>query len=137
MHTRIRIIVGDTRGIIREGLRFLLEADGRVEVVAEASDASSLVTKVRSFSPNLLVIDERLLIDLTAIGIPAPTVVLCDALPRVPHDRRLVFVEKMQVFDRLLEVVRRHGRGLTFHGPVGQIPSARQIFGGPNSRRNV
>jgi two-component system response regulator NreC len=51
------IVLADDHTVVREGLRALLEHDGQMEVVAEASDAESALRYVRGHKPDVLVLD--------------------------------------------------------------------------------
>lgn len=60
----IRIIIADERPIFRQGLRRLLESDGGLCVVAEASDAARTAALVREIKPDVLLIDLDLSVEL-------------------------------------------------------------------------
>jgi DNA-binding NarL/FixJ family response regulator len=53
----IRILLADDHGIIREGLRSLLEKQSDIEVIAEAEDGRKAVRLVREFAPDIIVMD--------------------------------------------------------------------------------
>jgi DNA-binding NarL/FixJ family response regulator len=111
MHKRIQVLVADPRGIIREGLRYLLESEHGIAVVALADDAHGLAEKARLCSPNVIVMDERLLEDLAALGPLPPVVALCDTPPSAPR-RGVTFVDKSLLFERLIPVVREQVRAV-------------------------
>ena len=54
-----RVLVVDDHGMIREGLRLLLERQG-VEVVGEASDGEAAIRNARSLSPDVVLMDLRM-----------------------------------------------------------------------------
>ncbi len=53
----ITIVLADDHRVVRSGLRMLLEAEERFEVLAEAGDVSSTEQKVLGFRPQVLVLD--------------------------------------------------------------------------------
>lgn len=52
-----RILVADDHGVVRKGLRFLLERQEDLEVVGEACDGREVVALAEELSPNLIVMD--------------------------------------------------------------------------------
>ncbi|MGH9719170.1 MAG: response regulator [Bryobacteraceae bacterium] len=52
----IRVMLSDDHGIVRKGLRFLLEQEG-MEVVAEASDGRETVRLAEELKPDVVVMD--------------------------------------------------------------------------------
>lgn len=55
----IRIVLADDHPVVRRSMRLLLEREEDVEVVAEASDLSTVVRQVYRFRPHVLVLDLR------------------------------------------------------------------------------
>jgi two-component system response regulator NreC len=53
----IRIVLADDHGVVRAGLRLLLDAEPDFEVVAEAADTDSILDAVLSHKPDVLVLD--------------------------------------------------------------------------------
>ncbi|MEM9177580.1 MAG: response regulator transcription factor [Myxococcota bacterium] len=53
----ISIVVADDHGIVREGLRRLLEAEPDLKVVAEAEDGREVLTEVERNRPDIVVLD--------------------------------------------------------------------------------
>ena len=54
---KIRIILADDHGIVRKGLRFLLERQGGMEVIGEAADGREAVALAEELHPNVIVMD--------------------------------------------------------------------------------
>ena len=104
-------MIADPRGIIREGLRYLLESEHGIEVVALAVDAAELFQKVQTAGPNVAVIDERLLKDLRSGGSLPPVIALCDSPPAIPLPG-VTFLDKTQLFEGLISAVREHARAV-------------------------
>jgi DNA-binding NarL/FixJ family response regulator len=57
--SRLRIVVADDDALLREGIASLLEAAGH-QVVGRAHDAPDLLLKVRSYVPDVAVVDVRM-----------------------------------------------------------------------------
>lgn len=55
--TKIRILVADDHGIVRQGLRFLLERQEDFEVVGEAADGREVVRLAEELNPQMIVTD--------------------------------------------------------------------------------
>jgi two-component system response regulator NreC len=53
----ITIVLADDHGVVRSGLRLLLESDGRFRVLDEAGDIPGTLEKVRLRGPQVLVLD--------------------------------------------------------------------------------
>jgi DNA-binding NarL/FixJ family response regulator len=53
----LRVLIADDHGIVRSGLRLLLERQADIEVVAEASDGVEAVAAVQSEHPDVAVLD--------------------------------------------------------------------------------
>ncbi|MFD1151412.1 response regulator [Saccharothrix hoggarensis] len=56
----VRLVLADDEALLRRGLRVLLEADGQVEVVAEAADGGGLLDVVRRFRPDVALVDVQM-----------------------------------------------------------------------------
>ncbi len=54
---KIMVMIADDHSLIREGLKQLLEFDGSIEVVAEASNGIECLEKLKSFQPDVLLLD--------------------------------------------------------------------------------
>src|ERR1700746_1232372 len=57
MSLRTRVLVADDHGVVRKGLRFLLQTDPSIEVVGEASDGREAVRMTEELSPDVVVMD--------------------------------------------------------------------------------
>ncbi|MEY2581609.1 MAG: two-component system, NarL family, response regulator DevR [Ilumatobacteraceae bacterium] len=57
---RITVFLLDDHELVREGVRQLLEADGTIEVVGEASTCADAVARIRATRPQVAVLDVQL-----------------------------------------------------------------------------
>ena len=57
MTPRTTVLLVDDHAVVREGYRRLLEEDGRIRVVGEASDAQTATTKYFELLPSVVVMD--------------------------------------------------------------------------------
>ncbi len=53
----IKVMIADDHSMIREGLKQLLELEGEFEVVEEACDGKECIEKLKSASPDILLLD--------------------------------------------------------------------------------
>jgi DNA-binding NarL/FixJ family response regulator len=56
----VRLVLADDEPLLRRGLRVLLEADGRVQVVGEAADGAALLDVVRAVKPAVALVDVQM-----------------------------------------------------------------------------
>ncbi|MGE5568309.1 MAG: response regulator [Rhodospirillales bacterium] len=55
--SKIRILLADDHGLVRKGLRFVLESEPGMEVVGEASDGREAVRMVEELNPSVVIMD--------------------------------------------------------------------------------
>jgi DNA-binding NarL/FixJ family response regulator len=60
MSTPVRVLVADDEGIVRDGLRAILEAEQDIEVVGEAADGIQAVAAARQLRPDLALVDVQM-----------------------------------------------------------------------------
>jgi DNA-binding NarL/FixJ family response regulator len=53
----IRVLLADDHGVVRKGLRFLLEGQDDIQIVGEASDGREAVHLAEQLHPNVIVMD--------------------------------------------------------------------------------
>jgi len=54
---KIRILVTDDHGIVREGLKQLLNSQSNMEVIGEASDGREALAKIKLLHPDVVLLD--------------------------------------------------------------------------------
>lgn len=54
---KINVMIADDHSLIREGLKQLLEFDGTIKVVGEASNGVECLDKLNAYSPDVLLLD--------------------------------------------------------------------------------
>lgn len=60
MKTTITTILADDHGVVRSGIKSLLESEGDIRVLAEAENGEEAVQQVQQLQPDLAVIDIRM-----------------------------------------------------------------------------
>jgi two-component system response regulator NreC len=128
----IRIVLADDHGVVRSGLRLLLDADPEFEVVAEAADVDGALRAVLGHKPDVLVLDLNMpgaQTSLEAIpGVaersPATHTVILTMQEDPEYARRalragaLAYVLKEAADTELVEAVRRAAVGQTYLNPA-------------------
>jgi serine/threonine-protein kinase len=103
----VRVILVDDASLVRQGIARLLKDDG-VDVVAQLSDASGLITTVRTVEPDAVIIDVRMPPTYTTEGIQA-ALALKDQFPDLGVLVLSQHVESRQALELLAD--RRSGVG--------------------------
>ena len=60
MIAKIRVLVADDQTLVRTGFRVILEAEGDIEVVAEAATGAEAISRARSSRPDVILMDVRM-----------------------------------------------------------------------------
>lgn len=103
MSDRIRIVLADDHGILRAGLKALLEAEPDMEVVAEAANGLQAVERCVQFDPDVMVLD------LNMPGLSGQQA-LAQIVELKPHCKVLVLTMLTEEY-YMLEVLRAGGSG--------------------------
>jgi len=127
----ITIILADDHEIVRDGLRRIVEAEGDMEVVAEAGDAETARRRSSGLKPSVLVLDlnmpgEPSLASIPSIleGSPGTTVVVLTMQDDPAFAREAfrlgakAFVVKHAAGAELVDAIRAAARGDNYVNPV-------------------
>ena len=143
----VRVLIADDHGIVRSGLRMLLEQQGDIEVVAEASDGAAARDAAIRERPDLAILDVKMpkLTGLQAtweIREQAPNVAVL--ILSMYDDERYLFealkagasgyVLKTQADVDLLAAVRAVQRGEPFLTPEAQRALIKDVLGQGSGR---
>ncbi|HEX3262349.1 MAG TPA: response regulator transcription factor [Solirubrobacterales bacterium] len=138
----MKVLIADDHGIVRSGLRMLLEQQPDIEVVAEASDGAEARDLAIRDKPDLAILDVKMpkLTGLQAtreIRLQAPDVSIL--ILSMYDDERYLFealkagasgyVLKAQADSDLLEAVRAVQRGEPFLTPEAQRALIQDVLG--------
>jgi two-component system response regulator NreC len=137
----IRILLADDHGIVRAGLRALLEAQPDMRVVAEAADGPTAVAMARELVPTVVVADLSMpngglatIKEITNLGLPTRVLVLT-----VHAEERYLlpvleaggsgYVRKSSAHTDLLQAIRTVARGEVFLDPAATKTLLRGYLG--------
>jgi DNA-binding NarL/FixJ family response regulator len=141
LHGPIRVVLADDHGIVRAGLRALLEAQADIRVVGEAADGPSAVELTRREQPQVVVADLSMpgggleaIRAITELGLPARVLVLT-----VHAEERYLlpvleaggsgYVKKSSAHTDLLDAIRTVARGEVFLDPAATKTLLRGYLG--------
>lgn len=141
----VSIVLADDHGVVREGVRMLLELNAGVEVLAEAADVDAARRAVREHRPDVLVLDLNMRGEssLTAISrlraeFPATAVVILtmQSEPQVAREAlregAAGYVLKDGDHAQLIEAITAAASGGTYLDPLlGEKMVAEPPPGGP------
>ena len=127
----ITIILADDHEIVRDGLRRIVEAEGDMEVVAEAGDAETARRRTSGLKPSVLVLDLNMPGEPSLASIPSilegssgTTVVVLTMQDDPAFAREAfrlgakAFVVKHAAGAELVDAIRAAARGDTYVNPV-------------------
>jgi len=108
----ITVFLADDHTIVRDGLRYLLEADGGIRVVGEASNGRDAVKQVKKLKPQVVIMD-ILMADLN--GIEAT-----EQISRECPSTRVVILSMQSSSESILRAVKAGARGYLFKESAGR-----------------
>ncbi len=137
----ITILLADDHGIVRAGLKALLDAQPDMQVIAEAETGAGAVEMTRRYAPRVVVTDLSMpeggleaIRQITALGLPARVLVLT-----VHAEERYLlpvleaggsgYVRKSSAHTDLLDAVRTVARGEVFPDPAATTTLLRGYLG--------
>lgn len=140
-NSRIRVVLADDHGIVRAGLRALLETQPDMEVVAEAEDGPGAIRAAQDHEPTVLVADLSMpgggleaIRGITALNLRSRVLVLT-----VHAEERYLlpvleaggsgYVRKSSAHTDLLDAIRTVARGEVFLDPAATKTLLRGYLG--------
>lgn len=137
----IRVVLADDHGVVRAGLRALLEAQPDIAVVGEAADGRGAVELTRRQCPTVVIADLSMpgggleaIREITALGLPVRVLVLT-----VHAEERYLlpvleaggsgYVKKSSAHTDLLDAIRTVARGEVFLDPAATKTLLRGYLG--------
>ncbi|CAN5263780.1 MAG: response regulator transcription factor [Chloroflexia bacterium] len=139
--TRTRILLADDHGVVRAGLRALLEAQADMTVIGEAEDGREAVNLASELRPNIVIADLSMphggmttISEITALGLGIRVLVLT-----VHAEERYLlpvleaggsgYVRKSSAHTDLLDAIRTVSRGEVFLDPAATKTLLRGYLG--------
>ncbi len=127
----MRILLADDQGIVRRGMRALLETDPQIEVVAEASDGQEALRLCETVAPDIAILDVAMPklngIDVAAQAVKRNPALRAIVLSMYADESYVVralaaggrgYVLKEATDDDLLPAVRAVAAGKSFFSPA-------------------
>jgi two-component system response regulator NreC len=141
----IEVLLADDHGVVRAGLRALLEAQPDISVVAEAADGPSAITETLRTKPTVVIADLSMpgggletIREITALNLPTRVLVLT-----VHAEERYLlpvleaggsgYVRKSSAHTDLLDAIRTVARGEVFLDPAATKTLLRGYLGRVNT----
>lgn len=141
----IEVLLADDHGVVRAGLRALLEAQDDITVVAEAADGPTAVTEALRTRPTVVIADLSMpgggletIREITALNLPTRVLVLT-----VHAEERYLlpvleaggsgYVRKSSAHTDLLDAIRTVARGEVFLDPAATKTLLRGYLGRVNT----
>jgi DNA-binding NarL/FixJ family response regulator len=143
----MRVLIADDHGIVRSGLRMLLESEEGIDVIAEAADGDEALQLAVAEQPDLAILDVKMpglngLEATRAIRAEAPDVAVL-ILSMHDEERYLFealkagasgYVLKRAADSDLTDAIRAVERGEPFLTPEAQQALIRDVLGGGEAR---
>lgn len=146
----IKVLLADDHGIVRAGLRRIVEESGEMQVVAEASDGRRAIGLIRQDPPDVAVIDISMP-DLDGLEVIR---VISAEFPRLPlliltmHTEHqyviraieagaMGYITKQSAPDQLVRAIGKLHNGERFISPEAAEALAHKIAGGANGKNLI
>lgn len=146
---QINVLLADDHGIVRAGLRALLEAQSDMKVIGEAEDGPSAIALVRELQPTVVVADLSMpgggleaIRGITSLNLPSRVLVLT-----VHAEERYLlpvleaggsgYVRKSSAHTDLLDAIRTVARGEVFLDPAATKTLLRGYLGRVNTGQEL
>jgi two-component system invasion response regulator UvrY len=146
----IRVLVADDHGIVRAGLRRIIEESGEMRVVAEASDGRQAIHQIRQTSLDVAVIDISMP-DLDGLEVIR---VISSEFPKLPlliltmHSEHqyviraieagaMGYITKQSAPEQLVQAIRKLNNGDRFISPEAAEALAQKVAKGKNCRNLI
>jgi two-component system response regulator NreC len=146
---QINVLLADDHGIVRAGLRALLEAQPDITVIGEAEDGPSAIELVRELQPTVVVADLSMpgggleaIRGITSLNLPSRVLVLT-----VHAEERYLlpvleaggsgYVRKSSAHTDLLDAIRTVARGEVFLDPAATKTLLRGYLGRVNTGQEL
>ena len=144
--TRLRILLADDHVTVRQGLKMLIESQGDMTVVSEASDGTAAVEQARTLRPDVVVMDISMpgiggleAIDRILAKDPGVRILVLSAHEDAMHARRVLkagaagYLTKRSAAEELIQAIRQVHQGRTFLEPeIAQQLAMQQLSGQRN-----
>ena len=130
MSDHITVVLADDHAVVRAGLRFLLDAEGEIDVVGEAGDFPRAISITEAMRPDVLVLDLGMpggtgleTIATLVASVPETAIVVLTMQDDPAFARGALsrgargYVLKEGADEELLEAIRAAARGETYLNP--------------------
>ena len=120
----IKVFLADDHTIIRDGLRFILEANKDITVVGSASDGREAVRQVQALNPDLVIMD----ISMPGLNGIEATAQIHDSCPST----RVIILSMHHTTEHIYRALKAGARGYLLKESAGQeaVKAVRAVFKG-------
>lgn len=132
---KIKVVLADDHMVVRSGIKNLLENEGEVEVIGEASNGEEALERVKALAPDLLIIDIRMPVmngldatkKLSGLKLPTKALILSmhddeDYILQSIESGASGYLLKDTSKDEFMKAIRTiHQGGQYFSGDISQV----------------
>lgn len=121
---RIRVLIADDHAIVREGLRYILEANADIQVVGEAANGRQAVAEAKKVKPRIVVMD----IAMPELNGIEATRQLLEELPSV----RIIVLSMHYSTEHIFQALQAGAKGFLIKESAGKelIRAVRAVYAG-------